>query len=71
MNALAVLKLVLSLASTLASYVREKGLMNAGEAKATARSLAALSERLGIAQEVAREVAAMSDADLDAELRGD
>jgi hypothetical protein len=70
-NALAVLKLVLSLASTLASYVREKGLMNAGEAKATARSLAALSERLGIAQEVAREVAAMSDADLDAELRGD
>lgn len=71
MNALAVLNLVLSLASTLANYVREKGLMDAGEAKATARSLAALSERLGIAQEVAREVAAMSDADLDAELRGD
>jgi len=45
--------------------------MDAGEAKATARNLAVLSERLGIADQVRAEVEALSDADLDAELRGD
>lgn len=66
-----VLKVVLAIANAVAGYVREKNLMDAGEAKATAASLAALSARLGIAQQVAEEVARLSDADLDADLRGD
>ena len=71
MNLFAVFRAVLALAGILADIVREKQLMDAGEAKATAKSLAAMAERLGIAKEVAAEVAALSDADLDAELRGD
>lgn len=65
------LKLLLTVANTVSNIIREKQLMDAGEAKAAAKSLAALSERLGIAKQVAAEVAALSDADLDADLRGD
>lgn len=71
MGWLGLLKLLLTVANTVSNIVREQNLMNAGEAKATAKSLAELSERLGIARQVAEEVAALSDADLDAELRGE
>jgi len=71
MTWLKVLQLLLLLATRIAGTVRANILLDAGEAKATARSLAALSARLGIAQQVAEEVGKMSDADLDAELRGD
>lgn len=63
--------LLLSIANRIAGTVRADKLMDAGEAKATAASLAALSARLGIAQQVAEEVARLSEADLDADLRGD
>lgn len=63
--------LCLSIANRIAGTVRADKLLDAGEAKATARSLAALASRLGISQEVREEVGRLSDADLDAELRGD
>lgn len=71
MSWLKAIQLALVLLTRIAGTVRNKNLMDAGEARATARSLAALSARLGIAQQVAEEVGKMSDADLDAELRGD
>lgn len=71
MSTIAIIRLLLGLAGTLADIVREKQLMDAGEARATAKSLALLSQRLKISNEVVEEVAAMSDEELDEELRGD
>lgn len=71
MTWLKVLQLLLLLATRIAGTVRANILLDAGEAKATAKSLAALSQRLGIAQQVAAEVATMSEDDLDKELRGE
>lgn len=71
MTWLKVVLALISLARLIANSINTRNLMEAGEAKATAESLAALSARLGIAQLVAAEVAALSDAELDAELRGD
>jgi hypothetical protein len=65
------LQLLLTVANTVSRIIHDEKLMTAGEARQTARSIAAMTERLGIAREVAAEVAALSDADLDAELRGD
>ena len=71
MTWLKVLQLLLLLATRIAGTVRANILLDAGEAKATAKSIAALSQRLGIAQQVAAEVAAMSEDDLDKELKGE
>ena len=71
MTWLKVVLALISLARLIANSINTRNLMEAGEAKATAESLAALSARLGIAQLVSAEVAALSDAELDAELRGD
>ena len=71
MTWLRLIQLVLTLATRIAGTVRADKLMTAGEAKATARSLAALSNALGISQQVREEVAAMSDEELNRELRGD
>lgn len=68
---LTALRTLLSLALAIASIVRSRQLMAAGEAKATARSLAVIAERLGIADKLRAEVEALSDSELDAELRGD
>lgn len=57
---LAVLKGVLSIADKVADIVRAKQLMDAGEAKATARSLAGMAERLGISEALDAERNAMS-----------
>ena len=71
MNWLAVLKLVLLLADRIARIIAERDLIAAGEERAVAKSLAAIAGRLGIAQAIAAETAAMSDEALDAELAGD
>jgi hypothetical protein len=71
MTWLAVIRALISLASNLASLVRDEKLMSADEARATAKSLAALSSRLGIGNEVAAEVVALSDDEINADLRGD
>ena len=65
------LKAVLVLANTVAGLIRDQKLMDAGEARATAKSLATLQTRLGIGKQVAAEVAAMTDDELDVDLRGD
>jgi hypothetical protein len=71
MNWLAVLKLVLVLADRIARIIAERDLIAAGEDRAVAKSLAAIAGRLGIAQAIAAETAAISDEALDAELAGD
>jgi hypothetical protein len=71
MSWLSLLRLVLQLAVAIAGIVRSRQLLGAGEAQELARSLAATQKRLGIAAQVAAEVEALSDEDLNAELRGD
>lgn len=71
LSAIGILKALLALANGIAGYIREENLMKAGEARAVAKSMAALAGRLNIGREIVAEVEAMSDDDLDAELRGD
>ena len=70
MGWLSLLKIVLSLANSLANIVREKQLMDAGEAKATAKALTEIAKRLKIGREVTAQIEAMSDSDIDDALRG-
>lgn len=60
MTWLTVLKLVLTLADKIADVVRAKQLMDAGEAKATAKQLAGMAERLGISEALDAERNAMT-----------
>ncbi len=71
LSALGILKALLALANGIAGYIREENLMKAGEARAVAKSMAALASRLGIGREITAAVEAMSDDGLDKELRGD
>lgn len=71
MGWLSLLRALLSLANLIGDIIRNKQLMDAGEAKATAKALAVLQLRLGIAKEVEAETAKLTDADLDADLAGD
>lgn len=71
MGWLGLLKLFLSLASTLANYLREKKLLDAGAKAEIGRQLVEVTRRAGVADQVRAEIANMSDSDLDAELRGD
>lgn len=71
MGWLALLRIVLSLANSLASIIREKQLMDAGEAKATAKALTEIVKRLDVGKDVAAQIEAMGDEELDAALRGD
>jgi hypothetical protein len=70
MGWLALFRALLTAINFVAEIVRDKQLMDAGEAKATAKALAVLQTRLGIAKEVEAETAKMSDAELDRELSG-
>ncbi len=60
MTWLTVLRLLLSVADKVADIVRSKQLMDAGEARATAKQLAAMAERLGISEALDAERDAMS-----------
>ena len=71
MTWLAVIKLLLSIANTIAKFIQEKQLLDAGESIAVAKSMAELSRRLDVVEQVRTEVEAMSDDELDAALRGD
>lgn len=68
---LGALKLLLSLALSIADTIRERRLMDAGEAKATAKSLVALANRLQLGNELLLEIEAMTDDEIDDALRGD
>ncbi len=65
---LSVLQLFLTIADTVANIVREKQLMDAGEAKATATQLAAIAKRAGITDEIRAAVGKLTDAEIDDEL---
>lgn len=71
LSAIGILRALLALANGIAGFIREENLMKAGEARAVAKSMAGLSQRLGIGREIVAEIEAMSDDELDAELRGD
>lgn len=71
MSAIGLLRALLALANGIASFIREENLMKAGEARAVAKSMAVLSARLRLGKEITAEIEAMSEDDLDAELRGD
>jgi hypothetical protein len=62
---------MLSLANAIAGIVREKQLMDAGEAKATAKALAEISGRLAIGNEVTAAIESLTDSELDEALRGE
>lgn len=68
---LTILKVVGQLFLTISNIVREKQLLDAGEARGLAKSMAAAADRLGIGQALVGEIEAMTDDDLDAALRGD
>ena len=57
---LSILSGLLKLAGAIADIVRERQLMDAGEARGLAKSLAGIAERAGIAREVETETARMT-----------
>lgn len=61
MSWLAVLRLLLALAGSIADIVREKQLLNAGEDRANAKALLAIAQRLQVVDIIRGEVAAMTD----------
>lgn len=71
MGWLSLLRIVLSLASSLANIVRERQLMDAGEARNVAKQMTELSKRLDIGEEVMFHIEKMRDEEIDAALRGD
>lgn len=71
LSAIGILRALLALANGIAGYIREENLMKAGEARAVAKSMAALAGRLNLGRDIVAEVEALSDDDLDAQLRGD
>lgn len=71
MGWLGIIKLCLSLASGLVNYLREQKLLDAGAKAEIGRQVVEITRRAGVADQVRAEIANMSDADLDAELRGD
>lgn len=71
MGWLTLLKLAGQIFLAISNIIREKGLMDAGEARGLAKSMAAAADRLGIGQALVSEIEALTDAELDAELRGD
>lgn len=68
---LQVFKILLTLALSISKIVQENRLLEAGEAKATAKSLAIIAKNLQIGQDIVTEIEKMSDAELDEELQKD
>lgn len=64
------LKVVLGLAANVAGIIRTKHAMDAGAKVEIGRQVAEVVRRAGVSDQVRLEIAAMSDDDLDAELRG-
>lgn len=71
MTWLTILKVVGQIFLTISNIVREKQLLDAGEARGLAKSMAQAADRLGIGQALVNEIEAMTDDELDAALRGD
>ena len=71
MGWLSFLKALLAAASAVANLIRDRSLLQAGENAAIARSLAEISDRLEIHRELADQIEAMTDDEIDQALRGD
>jgi hypothetical protein len=67
---LGVLKLVLTIAASLAGWLRNNQLMDAGASQQIAKQLAEVARQGGLSQQIRDEVANMTDPALDAELQG-
>jgi hypothetical protein len=64
MGWLGLLKVLLSLASSIANIVREKQLMDAGAARETALQLRDIADKAGIARAIEAETARMTPEDI-------
>lgn len=71
MGWLGLLKVVGQIFLAISNIIREKQLMDAGEARGLAKSMAQAAKNLGIGNQIVAEIEAMTDDDLDAALRGD
>ena len=71
MGWLALLKVAGQIFLAISNIVREKQLMDAGEARGLAKSMAQSAKNLGISNDIVAEIEAMTDDALDTELRGD
>ena len=69
MTIVGLLKALLTLAGTLAGWAKQRGLIQAGQKAALAKQLTDLAKALGVARDVERSIAAMSDSDVDQRLR--
>lgn len=65
---IAILKTALSIVSTIANYIHEENLMDAGEDRAIAKQMAEIASRLKISDAMLQEIEAMSDEEIDKEL---
>lgn len=68
---LTLLKVAGQIFLAISNIVREKQLMDAGEARGFAKSMAQSAKNLGIGNQIVAEIEAMPDDELDAALRGD
>lgn len=66
-----VAKAALQLVLSISDNIRETQLLDAGEARATAKALTEIVRRLDIGEAVRAEIEEMTDAEIDAALRGD
>ena len=71
MGWLSLLKIALQFASTVANYLREAKLMDAGAKAEVGRMLADIAHKADVAAQTRVAIAAMSDEDLNRELRGE
>ena len=71
MSWITVLRLVLSIVNKIAEVIRDKQLMDAGEAIAVSKALADTAETLGLAKAVKARLAGSSEAEIDAILADD
>lgn len=69
MSIISILGALLKLAAALAGYLKDRQLIDAGAQEQIARDLAAIAARGDLADKVRAELARLSDADLDQELR--
>ena len=68
MSALSIIMLVLRAVGAIAGYLKDNQLIDAGQQKEIAASLARIAQRAGVARQVAEETAAMTDDEIDEEL---
>ncbi len=68
---LTILRLFLTIANQIADIVREKQLMDAGEALATAKQLAEIAHSVGIGNEVNAAIDALSEPQVQDEVEAD